>query len=101
MEAIGYVLLYFYKGILPWQNLPAANKKEKYEKIMEMKIKTSINSLCHGCPREFMDYLRYAKNMQFEDRPDYAYLKGLFTTLFEKEGFQMDENYDWVLKRTF
>jgi hypothetical protein len=26
------------KGILPWQNLKANNKKEKYERIMEKKL---------------------------------------------------------------
>ena len=34
IEGIANVLLYFAKGYLPWQNLKANNKKEKYEKIM-------------------------------------------------------------------
>ena len=33
IESIGYVLLYFLRGGLPWQNVKAANKKEKYDQI--------------------------------------------------------------------
>jgi hypothetical protein len=36
------VLIYLAKGYLPWQNLKAANKKEKYEKIMEKKLATPL-----------------------------------------------------------
>jgi hypothetical protein len=43
-------MIYFLKGLLPWQNLKATNKKDKYEKIMEKKISTSIDILCKGYP---------------------------------------------------
>jgi len=50
LEAVGYVLMYFLKGKLPWQGLQARQKKEKYEKIMENKIATPIETLCKGYP---------------------------------------------------
>ena len=52
LEAVGYVLMYFLKGKLPWQGLQARHKKEKYEKIMENKIATPIETLCKGYPGE-------------------------------------------------
>jgi serine/threonine protein kinase len=57
LEAIGYVLIYFLKGRLPWQGLKARNASRKYKMIMEKKQATSINTLCAGCPKEFAEYL--------------------------------------------
>ncbi|KAM7252174.1 hypothetical protein ACFE04_024057 [Oxalis oulophora] len=42
LESLGYVLLYFLRGSLPWQDLKAATKKQKYDKICEKKVSTSI-----------------------------------------------------------
>lgn len=46
MESLGYVLMYFNRGCLPWQGLKAANKKQKYEKISEKKMSTPVEVLC-------------------------------------------------------
>jgi len=40
-------------------------------------------------------YLSYCRNLKFEDKPDYNYLKGLFKDLFTKSGFDFDYQYDW------
>ncbi len=64
--------------------LRAVGKKEKYEKIMEKKMATPIETLCKHFPSEFITYLGYCRGLRFEDRPDYAYLrrlmKGKYTT---------------------
>lgn len=46
LESLGYVLMYFNKGSLPWQGLKAATKRQKYERISEKKMSTSIEELC-------------------------------------------------------
>lgn len=38
LESLGYVLIYFMRGKLPWQGLNATTKKQKYNKILESKI---------------------------------------------------------------
>ena len=42
LESLGYVLLYFIRGKLPWQGLNAQTKKQKYNKIMESKIEVVV-----------------------------------------------------------
>ncbi|KAL0736687.1 hypothetical protein Bca4012_012897 [Brassica carinata] len=88
MESLGYVLLYFLRGSLPWQGL-------KREKIFAKKASTSIEELCIGHPREFACYFRHCRSLRFEDKPDYAYLKRLFRDLFVRQGFQFDYVFDW------
>ena len=95
LEAIGYVLMYFLRGRLPWQGIPVKNKEERYRKIMEKKIATSAEELCQGFPEEFMNYINYTRNLEYEQDPDYGFLKNLFVNVLKKEGFIVDCYYDW------
>jgi casein kinase 1/casein kinase I family protein HRR25 len=97
LESLGYVLMYFIRGSLPWQGLKANTKKQKYERIMDRKMSTSTEQLCKGYPTEFRSYFEYCRSLRFEDRPDYAYLKRLFKELFYRRGFQYDNMFDWTI----
>jgi len=97
LEAIGYVLMYFLRGSLPWQGLKASTKKEKYEKIMEKKISTPIDVLCKSFPEEFSIYLNYCRSLRFEDRPDYLYVKRLYRDLYFRLYSEWDLLFDWVV----
>ncbi|KAJ9688098.1 hypothetical protein PVL29_014043 [Vitis rotundifolia] len=97
LESLGYVLMYFLRGSLPWQGLKAGTKKQKYEKISERKVSTSIEVLCRGYPTEFASYFHYCRSLRFDDKPDYAYLKRIFRDLFIREGFQFDYVFDWTI----
>ena len=54
LEAIGYVLIYFLKGRLPWQGLKAKSAHKKYKMILEKKQSTTISNLCTGLPPQFV-----------------------------------------------
>jgi casein kinase 1/casein kinase 1 epsilon len=62
--------------------MKATNKKDKYERIMEKKISTHVDTLCKGFPTEFNTYLTYCRNLKFDEKPDYEYCKLLFRDLF-------------------
>ncbi|XP_074597061.1 casein kinase I-like isoform X1 [Brevipalpus obovatus] len=95
MESLGFVLMYFCRGSLPWQGLRAATKRQKYERISEKKMTTPVDELCKGFPAEFGIYLTYCKNLRFDDRPDYGHLRQLFRSLFHREGYTYDYIFDW------
>lgn len=97
LESLGYVLMYFLRGSLPWQGLKAGTKKQKYEKISEKKMSTPIEILCKNYPSELASYFHYCRSLRFDDKPDYAYLKRLFRDLFIREGFQFDYVFDWTI----
>ncbi|KAF7079101.1 hypothetical protein CFC21_083397 [Triticum aestivum] len=97
LESIGYVLLYFLRGSLPWQGLKAATKKQKYDKISEKKLSTPIEVLCKTHPVEFASYFHYCHSLTFDQRPDYGFLRRLFRDLSDREGHQFDHVFDWTL----
>ena len=97
LESLGYVLMYFLRGSLPWQGLKAAIKKQKYEKISEKKMSTPIEVLCKGFPPEFVTYFQLCRSLRFEDKPDYSYVRKLFRDLFIREGYQYDYVFDWTI----
>ncbi|AQK53697.1 Putative casein kinase family protein [Zea mays] len=99
LESLGYVLMYFLRGSLPWQGLKAGTKKQKYDKISEKKMLTSIEALCKSYPSEFITYFHYCRSLRFEDKPDYSYLKKNFRDLFIREGYQLDYVFDWTVSR--
>ncbi|XP_048473486.1 casein kinase I [Rhincodon typus] len=95
LESLGYVLMYFNLGSLPWQGLKAATKRQKYERISEKKMSTPIEVLCKSYPSEFSTYLNFCRSLRFDDKPDYSYLRQLFRNLFHRQGFSYDYVFDW------
>ncbi|KAK7293859.1 hypothetical protein RJT34_16736 [Clitoria ternatea] len=97
LESLGYVLMYFLRGSLPWQGLQAATKKQKYDRICKKKLSTPIEVLCKSYPVEFASYFHYCHSLTFDQRPDYGLLKRLFRNLFTRAGYDSDHLYDWTI----
>lgn len=98
LESLGHVFFYFLRGQLPWQGLKAANNKLKYEKIGKTKQASSVDFLCMNgkIPWQFGEFLRYVRNLKFEEEPDYELLKGLMTSVLEELHIENDSHYDWM-----
>jgi len=99
LESLGYVLMYFNRGSLPWQGLKAHTKKQKYEKISDKKMSTPVETLCKGFAPEFATFLNYSRSLRFDDKPDYSYLRKLLRDLFIREGYKYDAIFDWTIIR--
>ena len=54
---------------------------EFLDNITNIKCKTSEETLCEDLPNEFLmyvyykSYLKYCKNLNFDEKPNYIYLK--------------------------
>ena len=95
LESIGYIIMYFIRGSLPWQGLKVNKKEDRYKKICEKKKETSAKDLCAGFPKEFEDFVQYTRNLQFTEVPNYNYLRNLLKTILKKGGSTYDFDYDW------
>jgi len=102
LESIGYMLIYLIKGRLPWQGLKRRDDIDQSKMIGNYKRKTSLKELCDELPPCFEEYIKYCRNLRFDQDPDYAYLTSLFikTSIelkvniqywWEKDGFDEDE----------
>ena len=89
IEALGYILVYFFKGNLPWQN-------ENVIKGSETKKNISLDNLCESCPLEFKTFIKYARDLKFEETPDYNYLRKLLKRIRIKYNLITNYKYDWL-----
>ena len=97
LESIGYMLIFLIKGSLPWDNIKVENKRSSFYKISQFKQKLEPEILCRNLPKEFAEYIRYVKNLNFEEEPDYNYLKSLFQNLLRKQGFEEEKIFfSWI-----
>lgn len=82
LESLGYILVYFLKGRLPWQHVPKANggpngitPKQRKERILEIKLSTKTAELCQGLPVEIESFIVYCRGLRFEEQPNYSQLR--------------------------
>ena len=97
LESVGYVLMYFLRGGLPWQGLKIRSKEDRYKKILAKKKETTPEELCKGFPDEFRQFVSYTRNLEYTQQPDYNMLKRmLFELVTKKMEDVFDFIYDWT-----
>ena len=98
LESLGYMLIYFINGSLPWQNVQKKTEKEIIDEIFNIKRNISLKDLCNGLPEEFYLYMKYCRLLRFVEKPDYKYLRKLMYAVLVKNNWEYDFNYDWMNK---
>ena len=96
LESLAYSLIYFSRGSLPWMGIKEKNKQEKYKKILQIKLNSEVNVLCDKLPKEFIEFVNYIKELGFENRPNYQYLKTILGNIYNKYNFNYDFIYDFT-----
>jgi len=102
LGSVGYVLMYTLLGRLPWQGISAKSKKTKQRRIGARKLKVPHEKLCRGFPPELQRYLEYCDALQYDETPDYDFLRSLFRTALERLDEEDDDHcgtktFDWLL----
>ena len=97
LESLGFTLIYFALGSLPWQRVKAKTRKEFNSKVMYEKVNTPIDILCRCLPIEFATYLNYCRDLYFNEKPDYNFLRQSFRKLFIRKEYFNNNLFDWTV----
>ncbi|KAK0268517.1 casein kinase I [Friedmanniomyces endolithicus] len=99
LESLGYMLVFFRLGKLPWQGLPVHGRAKKNCAIMEKKIVTSAELLCEELHEEFAQYMQEVKDIPKGVRPLHGGFRQKLRRLANREGVKYDNVYDWTIRR--
>ena len=96
LESLFYIIIYFIKGELPWQNIKCKTRQEKYNKIFEIKKKvTEDGELVEDLPLEMKKILEYILGLNFAERPNYLMMKKSIELILNKLNYSNDLQFDW------
>ena len=96
LESLCYLIIYFFKGFLPWQGLKIASRAQRFETITKMKKSIKIEKLCEDLPPEVILFCKYTKKLGFTDNPRYEYMKNLFYSVLNAFGYKYDNKFSWI-----
>ena len=96
--ALGYMLIYLYKGSLPWDTEMKQIYAQIYKKFFFLKSTNSKGSYFNKLPKEFVEYINYNNNLKFEQDPDYKYLRSLFNAILFRLKFNFKNmSFSWII----
>ena len=98
LESLCYILLYFMKGNLPWDNVFGCSENEDNFLIYKIKKHMKPELLFLNLPQETIDFFKYCKKLDFEQKPDYNYLRSLLLKILNYKNEKNDLNFSWVNK---
>ncbi|KAG5511712.1 hypothetical protein JKF63_07310 [Porcisia hertigi] len=100
LEQLVYIMIYMYRGHLPWSGLNIKDLSVKERRIGQIKADLSYAQICDRCPQEFEHLLFYARNMDFTEAPQYDMCHALFQSVLDsmKPPEAMDYIFDWNIQ---
>ena len=101
LESFGYMIIYLATNNLPWMPIGKLNidNGEKLKAVFTLKYSTTPEILCKDLPEEFIDYIKYVRKLDFEENPDYNYLKGLFISALSRNELKNDLLFSWIINK--
>ena len=62
---------------------------------MDSKLSLTPEQLCENLPWEFGKLLTYARELEFEEKPDYKTIRQMFKNYLDNNNLKLDYIYDW------
>lgn len=95
LECLGYNLIYWRQGFLPWKDEKLKEQPEivhRFKEVFMTDVK-EIMKLLYGkdVPKYLGEFMHYVSQLEFDEKPNYTYLKGLFEKEYVKLGFKKTE----------
>ena len=101
LESLGYMMIYFLTGSLPWSDIYCETLKRTFFEAGMIKKRTRMAELCKDCPTEFFAYMQHCRDLDFEQKPDYEFLKVLIQGLANRLMIDLNVRaFDWCLSFT-
>ena len=98
LESLCYILLFFMKGSLPWDNIHGNSENDDTLLIYKIKKYMKPELLFFNLPQETIDFFKYCKKLDFEQKPDYNYLRSLLLKILNFRNEKNDLNFSWINK---
>ena len=101
LESFGYMIIFLAKNQLPWTFIGKLNldANKMFIEILRLKFSTTPEILCKDLPEEFIHYIKYVRKLEFEENPDYNYLKGLFISVLSRNELKNDSLFSWIINK--
>ena len=99
LESLGLVIIYLYKGLLPWSEIRSTNIYQSWDKVETIRNIVSNDYICRGMPQEMNIYMNYINNLKYDECPNYEYLRQLFLNILKNIGDANEQLFSWVDKR--
>lgn len=99
LESLCYILLFIMKGNLPWDNVFGYNENEDILLIYKIKKFMKPELLFLNLQKEIIEFFKYCKNLDFEQKPDYAYLRSLLLDILRSKNETNDLLFSWKIKQ--
>jgi serine/threonine protein kinase len=100
LESLGYMLIYLVYQYLPWSDIcnnKIMNEAFKIKLSGEKKASITPEKLCVGLPEEFASFIKYCRNLEFEQEPNYDYLKNLFSNILDRNYQKQELYFFWAI----
>ena len=95
--SLGYILIYLIKKELPWGDNFKKMDNSNYFRITYLKDTNACGNLFKNIPPEFCEYIKYTRNLKFEQDPNYSYLRLLLNKVISNFNFNFKKlTFSWI-----